>query len=386
MLDLVSVVVKAGSPLFIGLGKVRRGVHYSRNHLPSWMVRGAVGAAILSEFCDFLEGKNREVTCSSCHKADGCLYNEFSRTNPVFSDATPIHEECGVAAVPAPSFAFKCKKCGWHGSLLDKFIDALKSGKELWRANIACPMMQEQRCGLVSLEPAEGWLCPKCGESVPVESLRVAMTAINRARGIAEEGMLFSIDTVRPGQRYAFTVLSPSSRLTDYLEKMKGGELRVGGAKSRGFGVTMVESVSRENLRDWLSRMVKSVKHAEYFCLECLSPAFKLVLDKGLKSTVLREEVVVEALRSYEDLLGRRVSAKADYLCSQGGTVSVSGWNLKYDQRRPVIHALSPGSVLYFRTSDMKDLAEPLLLLEVKGVGGFTHMGFGRFKLWMGGD
>jgi len=269
--------------------------------------------------------------------------------------------------------------------LLNSFLEALREGREMWEANVTCPA--GGGCGVSSLEVVEGWLCPVCVAPVDVEVSRVTMTAINRGRGVVEEGMLFSLDVVNPGQVFSFTVLTSSEEFSRYIRELEGGEVRVGGAKSRGFGVATVERVSIEGLDAWLSREAAKVRGTDFFCLECLSPAFKLTLENGLRSKIPAGEVVEEAARNYEETVGRRVSVKGvRYVCLQGGVTSVSGWSLKYDQRRPVIPALSPGSTLYFRVENLAEVVEPLLLLEVKGVGGFSHMGFGRFKLWIGGE
>ena len=385
------LTLKLESPVIAGFGKdKRRVVYYSLNYIPSHTLYGALSTAMFTEFCIKYPAENKCIS-TSCAEHQKCpVYTTFQYglrdTRVHVTPATSICEKCKHPSIQIPSYILHCKlakdgRCQYKDeaceydlfSFYPNLIEGLKRNvpyaKPLW-----CP----KGYTLSTMEIAKGWYCPTCGTKIKdIETTRITMTAIDRESRKAEEGMLFSLEAIAEGQRVSFLLASENLGFDNFIEDFikSNKPLRIGGARSRGFGLTRIveEDVRVENLDQYTERRAKKA-FTEYngdkiLVLEAITPTFNLNIG---------EETVKAGMTPRVD----EILNNFNFEFSQGDRTVITGWGLAIDTPRPLINAAAPGSVFYYRPVEDIDASLFKSLIykaEVRGLEPFAKFGFNKF-------
>jgi len=368
----------------IGAGRVKRNIYYSKQYLPVSTVRGALATALF-ENCK--RGKNR---CEgiNCPEHEDCIfYLAFQESTPYTNvyvlPGFPLCQECGEVSVVAPIYIQQCKVCGTLTCYYDMIVDALKSGHNIFRTQWTCP----NGCGLVTLKPVGDFICPNCSKTMSVPLRRITVTAINRNKWVAEEGMLYSFEGIREGTSFGSYLFTTDDKAGEAIEGLNGDYIRIGGGKSRGYGEVRV-SVKSLSLKQYLNQRVKKIIGSikdNYLIATVVTPLFNLKIDNGIIKTYFDTNVNMfkeTAEKAHQILTGQKKDFKINIgkIYVFGDTIRISGWSLKYDRRKPTMIAISPGSILCLKFSDSISVndAEILVALEIIGYGSFSKIGYGK--------
>jgi len=372
----LSGVLRAVTPLHIGAG-VRTGViKRCRSFIPGAVLRGAVGSALVKIVCKL---DKPLVEHENCEYFDECVYaqlfgEEFGKSSGVFFRyAYPLHLRCGGVFRPVAKTLYRCSNPQCR-KVFDVFV-----------APGECDV-----CG-GSVKPLRGFRCDGCGEieSRAVGVSRVTLTAVDRGKSSAAEvggvggegvGTLHTLEVISSGSRFGFDVVvherfgGSVGLLRNVLERSLPDE-GIGGAKSRGLGKVVVESLRVEAVDSAVLEKRADEIDVRRFRVRLVSP---LVLrGKSLDASRLLEGcrrayswAFREGKPSLPEVELRRWAAGGEFF---------SGWSLKTDRRRRIESAVAGGSVFEFECdSESRELALGLAALEFYAVGTYKPHGCGQ--------
>jgi len=371
----LSGVVKAVTPLHIGLGTRVGVIKRSRPYIPGSVLRGAVGVALIKAACKL---DKPLIEHEKCEFFNECPYTrlfgeEFGKTSKTFFRyAYPLHYSCGGLFRPAPKTLHQCSNPQCR-----KVVDSF-----------APPSTCECEG---SIKPYQGFRCEVCGqlERFPVGTSRITLTAVDREKYSAASvgdvrgetaGTLHTLELINPGSRFHIEVIvdgnfeSEARMLKSLMERALPDE-GVGGSKSRGLGKLTVEQLKLETVSASDLEKCANAIDAKRFRIRLASP---LILDgKTLDPSSLLEA----ARRAYSWAFHEgkpslpRVELKHWAVASE----LFSGWRLKENKRRGPEAATAAGSVFQFECSeDSEELALALAALEYYAVGAYKPHGCGQ--------
>lgn len=390
--------IEIKSALHVGQAPLGVGEYmFTQRHIPGSALRGALAEVLINQY--------------------GLKPGPESEFNRLFEGAEAIRFEPAYPATalewgyPFPLTAHQCKAHGgfpkldtphaerecYHGAfdvLVSQFVfeERLASGPVPFIEKPLCPHCWknvEPVPGVYTWDEEEG----HPGVASDVHLMRHTHTAINRARGVAEDGMLFTVETMEPGTLLRGQVwVEP-----DQVERVRGalsGVKRLGRGVTRGRGRVMVDPLPQESNDGTLARLeaLNGLIQEEralyarladdaapppdgiYFTLDLLSPA---VFRNGVAATLEPEDLNL----SVETTLVRRFVASE----------TVGGWWNAARLPHATALAAKAGSVFLYKAPpdvDLKDLSRELDTLRAEGVGHLRERGYGAvlpcapFHLW----
>ncbi|MGB9672027.1 MAG: RAMP superfamily CRISPR-associated protein [Candidatus Norongarragalinales archaeon] len=375
----ISGVLKALTPLHIGLG-IRTGViKRCRNHIPGAVLRGAVGTALIKSVCKL---DMPIVNHEKCDYFDDCVYaqlfgEEFGKSSKIFFRyAYPLHLKCGGVFQPTPKTLYRCSNPQCR-RVFNVFV-----------APDSCDLCQG------SVKPFSGFICSECGEleREPLRISRITLTAVDRVKGSAAQisgsaeeagGTLHTLEVIDAGSRFNFEIIihreayDSVELIKNLLERALPDE-GLGAAKSRGLGKVQVEEMTVEKVETSLLEKRSNNIDVKNFKVKLVSP---LILDgKTLDPSSLLEA----ARRAYSWAFQEGKHALPEVKLKRWAVDGelFSGWSLKTNKRRRIESAVSAGSIFEFEcSSSSKELALSLSALEFYAIGAYKPHGCGQIHI-----
>lgn len=412
------LTVRLRSPLLVGDESAVGNYEQTVDHIPGTVLRGAMGARLL-ETCSQHDHRRDHA---SCPDRDTCAFWRVfgAEHSPHFCHAYPATRGQGF---PFPTTARTCKyhdgyrhrriNPDGHGVfdiLVEQFVYDLVSDPCFpHRADLLPDLGQDWADLPAHYDP----LCPECGAAVkpqpgyylldgtpgytpqPIVS-RATHVGINRARGVAEDALLFTLETVEPatrGQTVFRGRLTYDDEYADALGQVLdlnggGGDFFIGRGRSRGLGHVTVTVApppdSTDSLEDRLFEFDYALRQAlrPYHDHDDRVPER---LDGTFFSLTLRAPAILTAADGtpslWPDLDALNLSA-ARALQAWARTTLVGGWDAAGQLPRATRKAVEPGAVylLYVPQGAMKRqaLEDCLRKLEQTGLGQETERGYGQ--------
>jgi len=397
----IGVSIHLKSPLHLGQAPQAAGEYlFTQRCIPGGALRGAL-AEVLTRDCT-----REKCAPDECppETRDKCLFYRLMG-EPGHLRFEPAYPVVGAGySFPFPFTARTCKlKDGFpekitpterekhHGvfdTLAAQFVfeQMLDEGRPvpfIYRSQ--CP-----RCG-GTVEEALGCYGWSDGNPLPiprVDLVRTTHTAINRARGVAEDDMLYTIEAIQEGATFRSTlwVACTSNEEMDEVKAALSGITRLGRGTSRGRGRVEVTPhlppsrlLSPEERIQALTGCIEAERQfyhtvagldyqpdgAHYFTLDLLSPA---ILGDGVTAD-LRLPPERLGLPEGVKLVRRWVAPE-----HVGGWWTVAG--LPY----PTALAAATGSVYLYRAGpevDLDFIVERLREIQAEGIGRERERGYG---------
>jgi CRISPR-associated protein Csx10 len=382
--------VEALSPLTFG---ARHGtssnISDTLDYIPGTALRGAVAARFLQAFGDADDENFKHI---------------FLRDGVLFSNLYPLDQQDSSAVWPRTAYA--CKPYKEQHGVKDILLSAaaLKMGSfaqqhlldEIMTCAV-CGQPTHQLSGIYETTPGN----PVPRQTIEVYKRLITHVGIHRQRQSASEGFLYSqqvINEVRP---------LPKSR--EFLPQLFSGELliapelydfiaaelmpddtifRTGEGRSRGQGKVriarhnIIEADSTEALHSRIEQFNKE-------CKLLLSREGRVSFSLTLQSdAIFTDEFMRPQQAPSIDHLRRALGADAGVLATasaslayaNAGTKLLQSWNVAAGYPKPDAIAVTAGSVFLFQVecATAEDLAQPLAMLQERGIGKRRSEGFGR--------
>jgi len=407
--QVLDVQVTLLSPLQLGTESGIGNYGMTNHVIPGAVLRGAVAEATMSE-CKCPKWMADHAACPSRETCP--FWQIFGAQEPLWGFAYPA--ETGPAW-PLPLTARTCKLYpgyndgdgetyhGVYDTLIGQFVYDLLTDLRFPLRDRLQPKLKGKLAQLSSLLPVT---CPECdGALKPATGVyawnteggpgyagrlpvrRATHVGINRARGVAEDALLFTQETVKVetrGVTFHARVSVPSAcaeALRPYLDER---EYLIGRGRSRGYGHVKISVRDRPVLP--LKKRLEAFRHAVTAVLNCASWDDEQV-EPGLPGTLfsltLRSPMILEQFGQpltvpTPALLGL---PQATLVRAWARTEIVGGWDQAARLPRRTRLAIQTGSVFLYWTSqatDDKKLLERLSQIEVTGVGEERPRGYGQ--------
>ncbi len=395
----IPFVIEIKSAIHVGRAPLVVGEYlFTQRHIPGSVLRGALAEMLINRY--------------------GLGPGPGSEFNRLFEGPEALRFEPAYPATtlewghPFPLTARWCKTHGgfprpdtdpaeqkhYHGAfdiLVSQvvFEEQLAAGPVPFIEKPLCPHCWE------GVEPAQGVYTWDADENHPgvasdVRLMRHTHTAINRARGVAEDRMLYTVETMEPGTLLRGCVWVEASQVERVREALSEIS-RLGRGVRRGRGQVVVEPLPQESDDGGILARIKALNQlieeervlyarlagraappadGVYFTLDLLSPA---IFEDGATATLEPEEL---GLPFEADLVRRFVAPEA-----------VGGWWRSVGLPHPTALAAKAGSVFLYQAPpsvDLKDLSQKLGALRARGIGHRRERGYGAvlpcapFHLW----
>jgi len=394
----IPFVIEVKSALHVGRAPLGMGEYLlTQRHIPGSVLRGVLAEVLIHRY--------------------GLRPGPGSEFNRLFEGPEAVRFEPAYPATalgwgyPFPLTARRCKTHGgfprldtdpaererYHGAF-DILVNRIVFEEQLAAGPV--PFIEKPLCPHCwgGVEPAQGVYTWDADENLPgvasdVRLMRHTHTAINRARGVAEDGMLYTVETMEPGtllRGCVWVEAGQVERVREALSEIK----RLGRGVSRGRGRVTIEPLPQESDGDTLARLralnqlieeeramyarltgwTASPADGIYFTLDLLSPA---IFEDGATATLEPGEL---GLPFEADLVRRFVAPE-----------TVGGWWRAAGLPHPTALAAKAGSVYLYRAPpdvDMEDLSRALDALRARGIGHRRERGYGAvlpcapFHLW----
>jgi len=397
--------IQLESPLLAGSDRSYGPYRDTMEYLPGVALRGAL-AQVLLDACGQREHLEDHQACPAREDCD--FYNVFCvEPFPIFENCYP--SVTGGVSYPLPLTARTCK---YYDGFKEEDLDPSRhgAGDILVRQCIFEEMLDNEEVHPLPLlyEPK----CPECrrpvkpyggfyGEGGPkyyqvkVPLSRTSRTAINRSRGVAEDGMLYSLQVMEPRIKEGLFSLRGSIVLDEermaLVESALSKVHRVGSGRSRGLGKIRVqtmghdsppstsvaqrvmgfnEEVRKEGAFYYKAGGIKAPQDGSWlFTVDLLSDA--LLVAKGLPAVTLHPEQL--NLGDEEITLVRSFARHR----------TVGGWAAGAGLPRTTELATVLGSVFVYRVegAEVEELLPSLEDLEKRGVGRDRERGFGQVQV-----
>jgi len=387
-----------------GVGSYEETVEY----IPGSVVRGALAARFLEQ-CTQSAHKSDHTACPD---RDTCpFWQVFGVSEP------PRFGHCYAAqrprSYPFPATARTCKRYpglpddgdvprhGVFDTLVNQFVFDLLTDPRFPHREILQPALKKD---VAHLEKIYAPCCSECEQGIGpafgvylVEEKNIGFArqpairrathvGINRARGVAEDALLFTQETVHPEDDVVFWgEMVADEEIWPTIKAELEGAHTIGRGRSRGLGSVKIFVQSVVDASD-LEERVKDLNYEikNVLCqasevdsrvqAEFLGRFFSLTL----RSPAILEQGGMPAARPEPSDIGVpgavrvRSWARADVAGGWNGAVG-----LPYRTRL----AVQAGAVyLFYASSDVeeKELAQQLRVLELEGIGAWRERGFGQ--------
>ena len=376
----VQVIVRAQQSLVLGDGMIgRQNVRRSLDYIPGGIIRGAIAQRILEGF--------------GTHRTSGRALNDLPPT------LQGDFEKCFLRAdgvrfgflypgegetIPAPTTALRCRQNSNH--LFDTLPHLIRG--ERW--GMECPC-----CG-GRLERARGYLVRTSNGWQPVEmppKRQYVRVGLSRLTETAETAILYVIEAIESPSMHGNEILpqlfsgiwrfASDEHWEAFMRLMNAIgahanrlSLRIGSARSRGFGLIDIEwracepTSIAERLKAYQQHLNRPV-----ITLAAFSPV--IVREAGSTTSALTPDT----LRRYLPDLPNSVQPHEN--ATRVECELVSGWSPAWGLPKPLTPAIAPGSIFTFiyDQDDFDALTQWLQRLEEQGIGERTGEGYGQFTL-----
>lgn len=407
------------SPLLLGDRSGNSNFQETAQFIPGSTLRGAVAAGLI-QACIVQHNLDNH---DDCPDPGTCSFHQlFNEDEPYFGNSYPGGSYGPVW--PLPLTAQTCKKhSGWrqgvrkpgHGIfdiLLTDFAYALVSDpayprrailqpglgtawSTAWQpamrqAQEICSVCDAQMTPAVSGETYYAWQDgPQPATIIPKR--RTVHVGINRARGVSEDALLFTQESLTPTgtDQYFYAEVSVPSNNIEALQAAMSGTFHVGRGRSRGYGEVTINRISPGAYMDLAGRLeefnlaaalaLKPYRDEDAQVAHMLSGhLFSLTLRTP---AVLAEAGRPSCVPQPEDL---RLPAEVVWLQSWSRSEQVGGWHNAARLPRRTQPAVKAGSVfLYYAPATVakEALLAKLSDLERKGIGENRERGYGRLTV-----
>lgn len=395
-----------GNHLTIGAHKPYRHFLETLYFIPGSTFRGAVAKKIIR--------KNEGNPPEKIHQY---LKSMFADSGLIFDDC--IRSEGFVSARLLPNSAKSCKICSGFRD------DDDNDGEE--RHGVIDTVIPDLVRQFADLPVAYQPLCHECkGDMTPFSgyykkdsdfkckkvNLRkhiVTRSAQNRKLRRSDEGMLFSIESVKKTDSFTFagTLRNVPERLWPIIKEWHGQVFRIGAKTSGGYGeaVLSLENVAPPEPSDIETRIVsfnERLKEKFRECSERWGPLCKIddhhTDALWLTIDLLSHAILLDDLGLHAGMLPKTLpqqwtgGVKTERERGYARTELVSGWFAKRSPEgerqimpKRVQQAISRGSVFVYRiegiTQPSDELLDALCKLEMAGIGERGQEGYGHIKI-----
>lgn len=401
----LEVFVGLGSPLILGTESNEAYYRTTRNYIPGSVLRGALAQAIL-DACEHDPGALHE----------GCVFARLFGTlaAPIFEHLYPTTARARPFSLPIPLTARSCKYHPGFAGARRQDEEHHGVGDVLIRQAVYEQMLHsvlpahyrpccpDPECH-ADVEPFDGFMTlSRAGyfDRIEVPVRRASRTAIDRQRGVAADGQLYTLELIEPSDA--------EGRPTIFRGRVRGGTEQlallhrwlpevtsIGSGRTRGLGQVTVHVQTPDEVADPLPSLEKRLdafnqafrqewdfyrrlaeaqgrsdfqplpQDVTFFSLDLLSPA--ILAWQGVPVTV--------PLPAMLGLVGKvdLVRAFADY-------APVGGWHMGARLPRRKQTSVVMGSVFLYRCQGHTEqaLLNGLKDLEASGIGSDRARGYGR--------
>lgn len=400
----ITFLIQVESALHLGQAPVGVGEYlFTCRHVPGSVLRGALAEVLIKKM------GLRPESGDFQRLFDGQQAVRFEPAYPATSTdwgyPFPLTaRQCKASGGFPPSDARSWERANYHGvfDILVNEVVFQEQADGLAREGRPLPFIEKPLCPRCDpwggVEPAKGSYIWDSLSERPVAPPKVNLarhthTAINRARGVAEDEMLYTVETIEPGALLRGCVWVEEDWVNLVRDALQG-ITHLGRGIRRGHGRVTVEPLEetlpgRTRARiEALTGLIRAERafyarltgravppdDGYYFTLDLLSPA---VLGNGVMATLEPGDL---GLPAGTKLIRRFVAAEI-----------VGGWWNAAGLPHPTALAAAAGSVFLYRAPlevDLDELSAHLDTLQAKGIGRMRERGYGAvmpcapFHLW----
>jgi CRISPR-associated protein Csx10 len=416
------ITVRLRSPLLLGNESGADNYEQTADYIPGSVLRGAVAARLLDALPDDYAFRRDHASCPEDKTPP--FWRVFGAPNPPrFGNAYPSRP--GLWAYPFPVTARTCKRHPGYRSeenrdghgVVDTMVeqsvyDMVSDPWFPYRADIFPELgnswakigsAYEPRCQYREprndperrercrepLEPAKGHYSLGSAGPGPVSDptiSRATHVGINRARGVAEDSLLFTLETIdEPGAEFHGILVYDDTYASDLTIALsldgKADEFVIGRGRSRGMGLVEISVDAPPSLPGLGERLYELNRD-----FESTLARYQVARPAGwFFSLTLRSSAILTAQGELPTLwpdLSTIGLEEAWPLRAWARTTVVGGWDSAAELPRRTRQAVEPGAVyLYYvseETMGETALTEQLVSLERAGVGAQRERGYGQ--------
>ena len=398
----LTVSVRTEAPLLLGGPSGLGNYLETLDYIPGSVLRGATAARLIGNCSDPDHTPGNHLTPPS-NQTDCLFYDVFGhRAEPFFGNCYPS-QNAGEYSFPFPATTRTCKThpgfidpahADRHHGIFDilvrqlVFEEAIENRLELaFLYEPVCPVCYggvKERDGFYQPGLTTDYLQPE------VKTERASHTAINRAREVAEDALLYTVETVDP-----YTIFVGQIVVTEEKEKtllsLLNGNIELGRGVARGWGAVRIEaetasalwSTNLANRIETFNKMIEDERrfyyklagqpyHSDgswYFTVDLLADACPT--EDGLPSLRLLPTQLNPAYDTAEITLVRSfITSTLD-----------SGWLAAARLPRGTVSLVKRGNLFVYRVApgvDKDAVLSDLKTLELVGVGRGRERGLGQ--------
>jgi len=416
------LTVRLKGPLLLGDESGAGNYERTADHIPGSVLRGAVAARLLDDLPKDYAYVRNHARCPADRAPN--FWRVFGATSfPCFGNAYPAQPD--QWAFPFPATARTCKhhpgyatddhsdNHGVFDTLVEQAVyDLVSDPRFPHRADLmpglgtawatlqahSDPRCPHPACDQASVKPATGHysLGPARPSPTPRPTIsRATHVGINRARGVAEDALLFTLETIdQPGSEFRGQLVYDDAYAT-YLEtalRLDGRpvEYAIGRGRSRGMGLVEISVDVPPHIPDLGDRLNRLNREfcaalARYHAQDSRVPA---QLPGRFFSLTVRAKAILTAADGtpalWPDLAALGLQ-DAWPMRAWARTTVVGGWDAGAQLPRCTRQAVQAGAVyLYYLAGDVmteQELIDLLGAVEYDGVGEQRERGCGQLTV-----
>jgi CRISPR-associated protein Csx10 len=364
------------TPASIGVPLAIGNFRDTRPHVPGSALRGAIGFALAEVLADPTDQAFQDLVADDKRAA-------------IFDFLYPVDAASGAGlAAPWPMTARGCERDPDHGivdTLLDRIaVATLRSANDAERIERQIhERCSAPDCGYVLKSPRGTRRAQR-----PPKMRIVTRVAMDRQRGSARDGGLFSNATIEQGTRFVGRIRNIPAKGREHLSRALSRPLSLGRGRAMGWGAVEIERVAapipmvslqkrRENFEEALEKRLRGELGlnpnlaGRLLVFTLLSPLIPPAGGGSSDADDGRAAIAAELGGVAEGLTWLFVARRFDL---------ERGWDQRHGPRPPV-RAVKAGGVFVAalpKAAGWEDVSNALQRIEAQGVGERTRQGFGR--------
>ncbi len=387
-LKLFRLLLKTESPLLVGKVRISHNIYETSDYIPSSTLKGALGTYFMDNYC--VKEENSFGKCKQCDQKKECLFymfyyeNFYSITPGIFTLGLKKDLSCNDHdIVPSHPLMMVCKVC--KENEMFKVQNRLKEWLKMDYFYTFC-----EKCkGKTTMKPLSAYFCRKClniFSKPPINS--TISTSINRTKMSSLTAHLFHYNYIESGSIFeSYIVLEKNDNIFSELNKI--GQIKLGRAKSRGFGKVSIK-IEELSLKEKVDKNIKLIKDLllkeKIIFIAAKTNIFSLKFNSNTSNLGLLSDPTIDlnkAINRINNILNLNLEniEKINFqlINSLGSTELKSAWSVKTEQPKPHIVTAIPGSLYKFKilaNSIDDNLLKALGYLEFVGLDDNSKMGF----------